>query len=167
MERLFAVIETTALALWVGALAAFAFVFAPIAFRFVPDVDRFGALIGAVLATLNVAGYICGAIALVAAFIRGGGAGRLSRATALRALAIVAMLLLVVAEAVLVIPAMHAAAASLGGSLAALPKGDPRRAHYDALHVLSTSLYTVVLILGFAALALSVLAQPKRVQNMH
>jgi hypothetical protein len=160
MERVFAVIEAVALAVWVGALCAFAFVFAPISFRFVTDLDRFGALIGAVLGTLNVLGYTCGAVALLAVFVRARDDGRLSRASALRALIVVAMLAIVVVEAAVVMPAMHAAAASFGGSFAAAAPGDPARARYDRLHGVSSALYGVVLVLGFAAIALCTLAHP-------
>lgn len=153
MERAFAVIEAAALALWIGALAGFAFVFAPLAFSaFGGDVDRFGNLVGLVLARLNLIGYACGALALLAVFVRNREDSSLGRGSALRALILVLMLLLVVAEAYLIIPAVHDA-------------GQSHAASYERLHALSSTVYGVVIILGFAALALSVLARPEAVRR--
>ena len=42
LVRTFTVIEALTLALWVGSLAGFAFVFAPIAFGIVSNVEEFG-----------------------------------------------------------------------------------------------------------------------------
>lgn len=153
VERAFAVIEAAALALWIGALAGFAFVFAPLAFTAIGgDVDRFGALVGVVLGRLNLMGYACGALALLAVFVRNREDSSLGRGSAVRALVLVLMLLLVVVEAQFVIPAVHDAAQAHSGS-------------YERLHALSSTLYGIVIILGFAALAMSVLARPEAIRR--
>jgi len=145
MERAFAVVEAVALGLWVGALAGFAFVFAPAAFDRLPDTAQFGALVGVVLARLNWLGYVCCAIALLSVFVRSREDASLGRGSALRALLIVAMLVIVVIEAQIVFPAVH----------------DATGLARNNLHSLSTGLYAAVMVLGVVALALSVLSRPE------
>jgi Domain of unknown function (DUF4149) len=145
MERAFAVVEAVALGLWVGALAGFAFVFAPASLMQLGDATQFGSLVGAVLARLNLLGYLCGAVALLSVFVRSREDESLGRGSARRALLLVAMLVLVVIEAQVVFPAVHAA------------QGPMR----ERLHDLSTLIYGLVMLLGVVALALSVLARPE------
>jgi hypothetical protein len=161
VERAFAVLEALALALWVGALAGFAFVFAPVAFAKLGAAQEFGSLVGAMLARLDVLGYVCGAVALLAVLVRNREDASLGRGSALRALLLVVMLLLVVTQARLIVPAVHAAGQALGGSFDAVPMTDPRRIAYDRLHAVSTIVYGIVMTLGVVALALSVLARPE------
>lgn len=70
--RIAAVAEIVALGVWLGALAAFAFAFAPVAFHLIAplDVTRFAQLIAVTLALLSKWGYVLGAIALAAAALR-------------------------------------------------------------------------------------------------
>ena len=153
MERVFAVIEAAALALWIGALAGFAFVFAPLAFSTIGgNVEAFGTLVGLVLGRLNLLGYVCGALALLAVFVRNREDSSLGRGSALRALILVVMLLIVVVEAEFVIPAVHDAGLAHSGS-------------YDRLHALSSTLYGFVIILGLVALGMSVLARPEAIRR--
>jgi hypothetical protein len=102
-------------------------------------------LVGAVLARLNLLGYLCGAVALLSVFVRSREDESLGRGSARRALILVTMLVLVVIEALVVFPAVHAA------------QGVMR----ERLHDLSTLIYGVVIVLGVVALALSVLARPE------
>ena len=154
VERTFTVLETLFLASWVGALAGFAFLFAPIAFHVVPDLDVFATLIAAVLRSLTVFGYACGVLALLAAAVR-------ARDDAMRPLAVIRIVILALMiltsafGANAIIPKMEQTAKTFNGPIASIPLSDPRRAAYDAEHRQSTIVYGFVLVLGLGAIALS------------
>ena len=150
-ERLFAVVEALALALWIGALSAFAFIFAPTAFAIVNDLERFALLTATVIGKLNTLGFACGGIALLAVIARNREDASLGRLSAIRAAMIVVMLALVFAEGHFVVPAMRAMA--IGTE------------QYGRLHQVSTILYGIVLLLGYVAIALAVLARPEAMRR--
>jgi hypothetical protein len=154
MGRFIATTERWALAVWVGSLAGFAFVFAPIAFGLLRgDLDTFAAIAGGSLGALAVLGYVCGAASLItsaAEFFR-----TRSRAAIARAACIVVMVALVAFSQRAIVPEMIATQQSFHGSFNSVAKDDPRRVRYDALHAESSRTYGVVLILGLAAIALS------------
>ena len=162
-ERTFAVIEALALALWIGALAGFAFVFAPTAFAVVTNLDRFAELIATTVTHLNALGYWCGGIALVAIVLRNREDAALGRSTAIRAIAVLVMLALVFVEGHFIVPAMADAQRAFGGSFAAVPNLDPRRVRYDDLHRISSVCYGLVLLLGSVTLAFGVVTRPAAV----
>ena len=129
------------------------------------DLDRFAALIAATVSRLDALGYACGAVALVAIFLRNREDAALGRSTAIRAIAVVAMLVLVFVEAHFVVPAMGEAQRSFGGSFTGVAASDPRRVRYDDLHRISSACYGTVLLLGGVALALGVLTRPAAVRR--
>jgi hypothetical protein len=157
-DRLSAAIESLALALWIGALAGFAFVFAPIAFHTVTNSNEFASLIGAVLTRLGVAGAACGIVATAAALLRGSP----SRSAAIRAVLYACMIGLSVYVTAGVIPHMEATAAALGAPITSIAKGDPRRVRYDALHAASSRLYSLVLLMGTAAIVMAAVEREGR-----
>lgn len=161
-DRIVTAIETTALGLWAGSMAGFAFIFAPIAIRWVPRMDTFAALIAATIRGIGGFGSVCGGIAIVAALARLGGAGR--------RLAIARVLLVAVAlgasayESGTIIPNMEATAAQIAGPIDSVPKTDPRRAAYDAQHRASSRVYGAAFLCVVAALALAAFGRPARVE---
>ncbi len=162
--RLCAVVETVMLGLWIGALAGFAFVFAPLAFRLMPDLDAFAQLAESTIFTLASLGYVCGVVAVLAALARSW--GRPGRKLAyLRAGLIAAAILLSAYDANAVVPQMTAVAASFHAPLESVAKVDPRRQRYDALHAESSQLYAVALLCGLLALALTSIAGMPRAHD--
>jgi hypothetical protein len=154
LVRIFAVAETLVLAVWIGGLAGFAFVFAPIAFRIVTDLDRFATLTGRTIASLTELGYVCGSIAIVAAFARSRIAA--SPRLALARIALVALAMGFSAyDANVVLPEMQAASAAFGVPFNDVAKTDPRRVAYDAMHKKSSRVYGGALLLAAAALVLA------------
>jgi len=141
LARIFAVSETLVLAVWIGGLAGFAFVFAPIAFRIVTDLDRFATLTGRTILSLTQLGYVCGTLAIVAAFARIG--------------LIVLAMGLSAYDANAILPEMQQASAAFGVPFNDVPKTDPRRVAYDAMHQKSSRVYGGALLLAAAALALA------------
>jgi len=154
LARIFAVSETLVLAVWIGGLAGFAFVFAPIAFRIVTDLDRFATLTGRTILSLTQLGYVCGTLAIVAAFVRSrmGGSPRLAYA---RIGLIVLAMGLSAYDANAILPEMQQASAAFGVPFNDVPKTDPRRVAYDAMHQKSSRVYGGALLLAAAALALA------------
>lgn len=136
-----AAIEIPVLGLWLGALCGFAFIFAPAAFRLVPDVARFAALTAENLDRLSLAGYLAGAVTIVAAALRSIDAADRTN-DIIRIVLVLLALALVAYQQVAIIPAM-----------AAIP--DVQGPAYHALHQRSTIVYGAVLLLGLVALVMA------------
>jgi hypothetical protein len=153
-SRIAVLLGRWALAIWVGSLTGFAFVFAPVAFAHLGSrLDTFAAIIGASLGTLAQLGYWCGAIVVVTSIVAS--FERRSRTAIVRIGCVLVMLALVTYAQQAIAPAMMQTQASFGASFDTIPKSDPRRIRYDELHAESSRLYGVVLVLGFVAIALS------------
>ena len=105
LDRILAAIEIPALGLWLGALCAFAFIFAPAAFKLVPDVTQFANLITANLRVLADLGAVCGGIAFVVALVRSLDAADRTNDIVRAALVVLALLLLAY-ETFGIVPAM-------------------------------------------------------------
>jgi polyferredoxin len=157
--RTFTVIEAVTLALWVGSLAGFAFVFAPIAFGIVTDVAQFGRVTAGVLYALTTFGTICGALAIVAALVRSGDPAQRRSAFA-RVIVIAAMIGLAQYEARAVVPRMEAAIPSLAVSSATPQALAEARARFRVEHNASTKIYGTVFLLGILAIGLAALGRP-------
>jgi hypothetical protein len=153
MLRFVEIVERWALSLWVGALAGFAFIFAPAAFaRLSGDLDLFASIVVRALENLAVFGYACGGVAVVTSLIAIG--ARRSRRAIARAACVVLMVGLVAFSQNAIVPRMLDTQTSFHASFNTIPKDDPRRIRYDALHAESSRVYGAVLILGLCALAL-------------
>jgi len=152
-ERIVTAVEAAVLALWAGAMAGFAFVFAPIAIRIVPEMGTFATLIGAFIRGLSSFGSACGAIAIVASLVRS--VAPEARKLALGRIALVAVGLVASAyETQTIIPRMEATAALIPGAIDSVPKDDPRRAAYDEEHHQSTRVYGLAFLCVLAAVVL-------------
>ncbi len=142
-DRVLAAIEIPALGIWLGALAGFAFVSAPLAFRLVAplDVTRFAALTAQSLAVLTTWGYVLGGLAIAAAVLRALFAG--DRVWDFVRILLVALALgLATYEQRAIVPAMAAST-------------DVRSAAYHDLHGRSSEVYGVVVLLTLVTLVLA------------
>ncbi len=141
-DRVLAAIELPALGVWLGALAGFAFVSAPLAFRIVAplDVARFAALTARTIGDLTVWGYVLGGVAIVAGLLRAVTAGDRTWDFVRVALVAVALGLATYQERAIV-PAMETTTDVHGDA-------------YHALHARSTQVYGAVVLMVFAALVL-------------
>ena len=151
-----ALAEAWILAVWIGALVGFAFIFAPIAFRTIPDIDLFTKVTTRVLGALATLGYVCGSLAVMVTVWR---AIRSSapRLDLIRTCFVVLMLALVAYQARTIVPEMETTSASFHVPITSITKSDPRRVRYDALHHRSSVVYGAVLLLGFATIAIATL----------
>jgi hypothetical protein len=156
LERIATVAEALVLTLWVGAMAGFAFVFAPTAFHIVTDLNQFADVTAHVLTSLGKIGVVCGTIAIVCA-------GARMRSSELPLLGLIRIVLVIVMlgfsayETAVIIPAMNARLVALGAPLSSLAKDDPRRVAYDAEHRFSSTIYGVVLLCGIAVVGIAAL----------
>lgn len=141
-DRVLAAIELPALGVWLGALAGFAFVSAPLAFRIVAPLDaaRFAALTAHTIADLTVWGYVLGGVAIVAGLLRAVTAG--DRTWDFVRVALVAVALgLATYQQRAIVPAMETTTDLHGDA-------------YRTLHARSTQAYGGVVLLVLAALVL-------------
>ncbi len=161
LERIAIVVQSLALALWMGAMAGFAFIFAPIAFRTIGNMTTFGAVTSGVLKSLSTFGFACGGIAIVASLARPWSAGNGRVRLAGNALIVVAFLASTY-EQQTILPRMEATAAQIPGAIDSVPKEDPRRVAYDAEHSNSTRVYGLAFLCVAAATALVAFGRPRR-----
>jgi hypothetical protein len=154
LERLLTAVEVAVLGLWAGAMAGFAFVFAPVAIKIVPRMDTFATLIASIIRALGPFGLVCGGVAVLAAALRATAPS--GRALAAVRIALVAIGLLASAyETSSVIPRMEATAAAIAGPIDSVDKSDPRRAAYDREHQTSTRVYGLAFLCVLGALGLA------------
>ncbi len=144
-------LEVFALGTWLGGIIYLSFVVAPGAFATLDSRDQAGALVGLVLARLHLLGWIAGLVYLAAAVARAKSAAALARPAAL---AVILMLLLTLASQ-WVSPRMAALRAQMG-SVDRTPADNPLRIEFNRLHKISVRLEGAVLLLGIAALFLTV-----------
>jgi uncharacterized membrane protein len=152
MASFFRFLEVFALGTWVGGIIYLSFVVAPGAFSALASRDQAGALVGLVLAKLHILGCIAGAVYLAAAVARSRSLAALARPAALAA---ILMLILTIASQWWVSPRMARLRMEMG-SVDTTPRENPLRAEFDRLHRVSVRLEGSVLLLGLAALFLTV-----------
>jgi hypothetical protein len=140
-----------ALGTWVGSIIYFVAVVTRGAFAVLAR-DQAGLLVGFTLAGLHQLGVVAAMIYLVAAVGLGNSTRALVRPAAL---GVMLMLVLTVASQRIVIPRMGVLRAEMV-SVDATPANDPRRVEFDKLHGISVDLEGGVLLIGLAALFLTV-----------
>jgi hypothetical protein len=155
-----AVIETLALAIWVGTMAGFAFLFAPIAYHTIGNLNLFATLIGTTLRSISYLGFISGGIALAASSVL-----MQNRLTRVRQLCIVGMLLATAFELCSILPQMEHALAAMNMPIAQLPITAPERVAYNLLHKRSSAVYGTALLLGLVSLGIAATDQRFRFKN--
>jgi len=135
--RIAAVVSIIALALWVGSMAGFAFLFAPMAFSHLGPTAQFATLIGDSIIRLDAFGNVCALISAASLCIL----IFYNRRSALSILGCIALMYVLSAyEVDSILPGMRA-----------LQTQTPA---YEALHRRSQEVYGSVLLLGIAALAI-------------
>lgn len=150
-------LQFLSLSIWVGSIIYLSFIVAPALFTKLPSLDQAGAVVGVVLPRLHWLGVGCGVVyvaatvALARSFRGFGKAG---------ALAVIAMVVLTLIAQMGVIPRMDRLRAQMG-SIERTPVTSPLREQFDHLHVVSVRLEGAVLLLGLAAIFLTVRELPR------
>ena len=157
MSQVLRFVQVFALGTWVGAIVYFAAVVTRGAFAVLPNADLAGALVGFTVKGLHWLGIVAAVVYLLAAL----GLGRSLRAlTQPAALGVILMLALTLASQKMVIRRMDALRAEMG-SVAATSRSDPRRVEFDRLHRVSVQIESGVLLIGLAALFLTMRSVPR------
>jgi len=158
MTTILRFLEVLSLGAWVGGILFLSVAVAPAAFAILPTREQAGALVGMALTRLHILGYVAGAVFLVSRMARLRGMTGLA---SLAAAAVILMLLLTVVSQHLVSPRLADLRAHMKaefGSVDATPQGHALRAEFGRLHGVSALLELAVLLVGVAALFLTVRA---------
>jgi hypothetical protein len=152
MNNFLRFLQMLALGAWVGSIIYFSAVVTQGAFRVLPTLDDAGRLVGFTLDGLHWLGVIAAVIYLLATLALARSVTALARPAAL---GVLSMLLLTLVSQRIVIPRMDVLSAQMG-SVAATGAGNPLRVEFDRLHGISVNLEAAVLLIGIAALFLTV-----------
>ncbi|MDE3135800.1 MAG: DUF4149 domain-containing protein [Acidobacteriota bacterium] len=149
-------LQFLSLTIWVGGIIYLSFVVAPAVFITLPSIDQAGSVVGVILPKLHWLGVICGVVyvasglGLARSFRGFGRAGML---------AVLAMLVLTLIAQISIIPRADSLRRQMG-SFERTPATNPLRQQFDHLHVISVRLEGAVLLLGLAAIFLTVRELP-------
>jgi hypothetical protein len=152
MTNILRFVQVFALGTWVGSIFYFSAAVAPGAFRVLSSQDQAGALVQFTLGRLHTLGVVAGLLYLFASI---GLAQSFKGLIRPAAIGVVLMLLLTVTSQNFVMRRMIALRTEMG-SVVATPASNPLRAEFDRLHGISVKLEGAVLLIGFAALFLTV-----------
>jgi uncharacterized membrane protein len=152
MTNILRFIQIFALGTWVGSIFYFSAAVAPGAFRVLSNPDQAGAVVQFTLGRLHMLGVVAAVLYLFASIALAQSFKGLVRPAAI---GVLLMLLLTLTSQRLVTPRLAALRAQMG-SVAATPKTDPLRVEFDHLHGISVKIEGAVLLIGFAALFLTV-----------
>jgi len=149
-------VQLLSLGVWVGAALFVGLLLAPGAFATLPTRELAGNVVGLALARLHLLGYACGALYLAATVLAARGVAGLAKPAAI---CVMAMLLLTAAVQFGVnakVADLRAQMRTEFGSVDATPQGHALRASFGKLHGVSSAIELVVLLIGAAALFLTV-----------
>ena len=142
-----------ALAVWLGALIFFPFV-AATAFSALPSTHLAGLVVRGSLLKLHDIGFACGAVFLICSLIYNGVWLGRPKIFALSHILIVLTLALTAISQFRIIPRMESLRVA-AGEINQLAPSDPIRVQFDSLHVWSTRVEGMVLVLGIILLYLT------------
>jgi hypothetical protein len=141
--------------IWVGGLAFFAFVEAPIAFRVMGTTRQFAQLIGGSVHAINHLGTICGFVFIIASLLLWKYSAAKTRQLLLWQVALVIAVVVTISYIELqILPAMERDRISVGGDITSVPETNPARADFDHLHRLSERVEGATLFLGITVVLL-------------
>ncbi len=152
MTNILRFIQVFALGTWVGSIFYFSAAVAPGAFRVLSNADQAGALVQFTLGRLHLLGVVAAVFYLLASVALAQSLKGLARPATI---GVLVMLLLTITSQRFVTPKLAALRTQMG-SVAATPPSDPLRVEFDRLHGISVKIEGAVLLIGFAALFLTV-----------
>jgi len=147
-----AVIEIIAITTWVGGMAALALIAAPAIFQTASSREQAGKTFSLILKRFHPVMYLCGGGILIAGLMRWAGVfNHHLYASEITRYAIAALMLGIALYSGLVISRkLDQLRARMSAGIDRTPKSDPRRAEFNNLHRLSTTLMAFNLLLGIA-----------------
>jgi hypothetical protein len=147
-------IEFLCLGVWLGGICLLSFVVAPGSFGILSSRDMAGSMVAYTLGRAHLIGIGAGVVYLVAHFLHTTSFPTVAR---LAAIAVILMLLLTVFSQFYVMAHLANLRTQMG-SVDRTPATDPLRASFDKLHQWSVWIESAVLLLGIAAVYLTVRA---------
>jgi uncharacterized membrane protein len=156
-----AIIEILAIAIWVGGMAALAFIAAPAIFQTSTSRESAGKTFGLILKRFHPVMYICGAVILIAGAMRwwGNFNHHLHASEMTRYIIAILMLGLSLYSGLVISRKMDRMRARMSAGIDRVAKDDPRRVEFNHLHRLSTTIMAFNLLLGFALAVLFALEE--------
>jgi hypothetical protein len=149
IEKTLRALRLLAMVLWVGGLAFFAFVVAPVAFHKLASPHEAGLVVGGTLRILHSIGLIAGGVFCVATGILWLRAEVPARAGfAVETVLTLVMLAITAYSQFSILPAMERDRALAGGEIDAVTMTNPARQDFEHLHVLSERLEGLVFFCG-------------------
>jgi uncharacterized membrane protein len=142
------------LVVWIGGLIFFAFVLAPTAFQVLPSTHLAGNLVGRALGKLHWIAIVSGIVFLLSSLLYSRLVDGTAHLFAARHVLICLMLGLTLVSQFWIIPRMDTLRAQVA-DFAAVAADNPARVQFDALHVWSTRVEGLVLLLGLVAIYLT------------
>lgn len=154
MSTVLRTIEFLCLGVWLGGICLLSFVVAPGAFGILANRDMAGAMVGFTLGRLHLIGIGAGVVYLVAHFLH---SGSLTNVARIAAIAVILMVLLTIFSQFYVTNRLADLRVQMG-SVDRTPLDNPLRVSFDRLHHMSVWLESAVLLIGLAAMYLTVRA---------
>lgn len=147
-----AIIEIIAITIWVGGMAALAFIAAPAIFQTAASRESAGKTFGLMLKRFHWVMYACGAVVLLAGVLRWLGSfnHRLLASELTRYVIAALMLALALYSGLVVARGLDRLRAQMPNGIDRVAKDDERRVQFNRLHRLSTTLMAFNLLLGLA-----------------
>ncbi|MEI9980261.1 MAG: DUF4149 domain-containing protein [Edaphobacter sp.] len=149
MQTFVRALRLYAMVAWVGGLAFFAFVVAPVAFGSLSSAHQAGLVVGGTLRVLHWIGLVSGVVFCAGTWRLWMRAGDSARVGLRRALVLTGLMLVVTAYSQFrVLPAMEVDRALAGGEVETASLENPGRVDFERLHQLSERLEGFVLACG-------------------
>ncbi len=142
------------LIVWIGGLIFFAFVLAPTAFQVLPTTHLAGNVVGRALNKLHYIAIVCAIVFLLSSLIYNWLNEGEMHVFAARHVLVALMLGLTCWSQFWIIPRMDALRAQ-AGDFGAIAPNDPLRIQFDALHVWSTRVEGLILLIGLGVIYLA------------
>ena len=142
------------LVVWIGGLIFFAFVLAPTAFSVLPTTHLAGNVVGRALSKLHWVAIVSGIVYLISSLLYSRLTDGTAHVLAARHVLLCLMLALTLVSQFGIMPRMDILRASLG-EVTSVPVDNPDRVQFDSLHVWSTRVEGVVLLLGLVVVYLA------------
>lgn len=148
-------LQLISMTIWVGGLAFFAFVLAPLAFHVLPSVHEAGLIVGATLIRFDWVALACGAVfVLTTGLLFRSAPHRVRGRYEIQLLLAVVMMLATAYIGWNLIPAMESDRVLAGGDIDKAEKTNPARIHFEELHARSEKADGTVFFLGIGVLFL-------------
>ncbi len=147
-------LHVTALAFWVGVMLFFSGLLAPVAFQTLPQIEA-GDLMSRLFAPYHIVGYVCGSMALLAAWFAGGFRGKVRNAL------LIALLGATLYAGLVVSPEARTLRAELRQTDTAT-ENPVTKARFDTLHRRAVTLNGAILLGALGAVVWAVISPPRR-----